>query len=225
MSTTAPALGQAPQDVQAAFAALNDKRRKMVVAMGKGMSQEQAALEAGYSASTAKARASEMANDPRMQVVLAYLTASEIQRAGLELAPLMAQLKAIALSDPRRLYDADGLMLPPHQWPDDVAMAVAGIEADEIAQQVDGKTVHMGYTRKVKLWGKLDAIEKALKLLAAYPEKKEIAPVTPIVGVVVVPAKTPWQDRHKPAIDVESRRIERTAPLPPKATEFKVAKV
>jgi len=144
------------------------------------------------------------------------------EASNLTLERLVQELKAIALFDMRRLFKEDGSMLAPNEWPADVAAAVSSVDVDEITQKVNGQTVIVGCTRKVRVFNKIEALEKGFRLLVAYPEKKEVAPVAPVVGVVVVPAKTPWQDRHKPAIDVEARRIERTAPLPPKATEFKV---
>lgn len=217
-------IDNAPAEVKEAFARMSEKRRKLALALGRGLSQEAAAIEAGYSKSTAKARCSELANNEQVKLVTAYFTNQAMKAHGLTLDALMRQIQCIALSDPRKLYREDGTMLPPHEWPDDVAFAVAGVEVDEITAQVDGKTVSLGYTRKLKQWDKLSAIEKGLKLLNAYPEPKKDAlpPGATIVGVVVVPAKQPYQDKRKPVIDGQATKVERAAMPAPKATTFKV---
>ena len=116
-------------------------------------------------------------------------------------------------------------MLPPSAWPDDVAAAIAGVDLVEISEQRNGKKVRIGQTKKLNLWNKLDAIEKALKLLDAYPTKKDDQSKTTIVGVVVLPAKQPYQGKTLDVIEGEAKRIERTEPLPPPSKKFFVPRV
>lgn len=60
----------------------------------------------------------------------------------------------IASLDPRRAFDPSGNMLPIHQLPDDVALAIAGVE---ITETVIGEGV-MTYTKKVKFNDRLGAL-------------------------------------------------------------------
>ena len=181
---------------------------------------------AGYKAKSSAAAASACRLMSKPEIV-AYLSEKRrllAEATDFKLERLVKEIKAIALFDPRRLFRSDGSMLPPHEWPDDVAAAVGSVDVDEIIQQVDGRAKVIGYTRKLRPWNKLEALEKGLKLLSAYPEpKKDALPQgATLVGVVVVPAKQPWVDRKKPAIDGQASTVKRTAIPAPSANSFKV---
>lgn len=184
-------------------------------------------VRAGYKArgNSAAVQACRLLAKPEIAAYLSTRKRALADAADLSLARLTQELKAIALMDPRKLYDDEGAVLAPKDWPDDVAAAVAGIDVTEITEQREGKRVRVGQTRKLNLWNKLDAIEKALKLLNAYPERKQDGPREAIVGVVVIPAKRPYQGHRQEAIEGEVRRAQRTEPLPPPTKPFRVPKV
>lgn len=181
-------------------------------------------IRAGYKArgNSAAASASRLLARPEVGAYLAKRKSELSAETGLSLLRVTQELKAIALFDPRRLYDESGVMLSPSAWPDDVAAAIAGVDVVEISEQRNGRKVRVGQTKKLNLWNKLDAIEKALKLLDAYPTKKDDQSKTTIVGVVVLPAKQPYQGPQPKALEGESRRVERTEPHPPTKTKFVV---
>ena len=183
-------------------------------------------LRAGYKTKPAAAAASASRLLGKLEVA-AYLSEKRrllAEATDFKLERLVQEIKAIALFDPRRLFKSDGSMLPPHEWPDDVAAAVGSVDVDEIVQQVGGRSTVVGYTRKLRPWNKLEALEKGLRLLNAYPEQKKDAlpPGTTLVGVVVVPAKQPWVEKRKPAIDGQASQVERAAIPSPAAKAFKV---
>lgn len=184
-------------------------------------------IRAGYKArgDSASSCATKLLARPEVAAYLGQRRQSLTEGADLSLSRLTQELKAIALFDPRKLYDESGVMLPSSAWPDEVAAAVAGIDVAEFSESRDGKKVRIGQTKKLSLWNKLDAIEKALKLLNAYPERKQEGPRETIVGVVVLPAKQPYQGRLQGPIEGESKRIERSEPLPPPKTKFVVPRV
>jgi phage terminase small subunit len=71
----------------------------------------------------------------------------------------------IALSDIRALFDEKGKLRPIHEWSDDIAAAVAGIDH---RHRPRGGTV-----RKVKLWDKNAALEKLMKHLVLLVDKTD----------------------------------------------------
>lgn len=64
---------------------------------------------------------------------------------------LLAELKVIGLVDVRRLFHADGSILPADQWPAEIAGAVSSVEVGE--EKLGG-----GRTKKVRLWDKIAAL-------------------------------------------------------------------
>ena len=64
---------------------------------------------------------------------------------------LIDQLRAVAIFDPRTLYDANGHLLPMEKWPAAAAHCVQVVESQEVME--------VGTIRKVKCYDKLKAIE------------------------------------------------------------------
>lgn len=87
--------------------------------------------------------------------------------AGLELNRTLREVARVAYSDPRRLYDADGNLIPVHKLDDDAAATVASVEVEE-SRGEDGQLASL--TRKVKHWDKNAALEKAMKYHGLYKE-------------------------------------------------------
>lgn len=80
-----------------------------------------------------------------------------------ELAAVMA---GIVRADRRKLYDRYGTILPPDQWPDDVAATVEQVESEEVFEPVPGekgKKRLRGYVRKVKTASRLAAAAKLME--------------------------------------------------------------
>jgi phage terminase small subunit len=82
------------------------------------------------------------------------------------LAEVMAQLKSIVSSDVREAFDSvTGEMLPVHKWPAKFSPAVGSIKFTQIPDRAGGGAVQ---TAEFKLWDKVAAIDRALKVLRAY---------------------------------------------------------
>jgi len=62
----------------------------------------------------------------------------------------IATLRAMANADITQLYDADGNLLDPQEWPADLKLLVSGIEIEE-RMQGEGDGAEMVRTKKVKL--------------------------------------------------------------------------
>jgi hypothetical protein len=84
---------------------------------------------------------------------------------------VLRELRLIGLSDVRELYDENGHLKDPGDWPEEIARSVAGVETKEI---FDEEGVKEGEVKKVKLWDKLRAIELLGKNLSLFLERKEL---------------------------------------------------
>lgn len=82
---------------------------------------------------------------------------------------VLKELRLMALSDIRELYDANGALKPVNEWPEAAARAVEAVKVDEIV--VDG--VKQGETSQVKLWSKAKAIELLGKNLKLFIDRVE----------------------------------------------------
>lgn len=150
-------------------AAAADRRAKFVEAyIANSGNATQAAIAAGYSPQRARVQGAELVADRNIAETIAKRRAEVIATAeaetGIKVARFLEELRRIVLADPRRLFDSQGRLLPVQDWPDDVAAMVASVEVDEI--KVAGQVV--GQTKKVKLWDKNSALDKAMKHLGLF---------------------------------------------------------
>ena len=74
---------------------------------------------------------------------------------------IMGELKLIAFCDIREAYDEDGDLRAVKDMPESVARAAASLDVDEIHERDAAEDEHVlvGYTKKLKLHSKLDAIK------------------------------------------------------------------
>ena len=93
----------------------------------------------------------------RSEIQAALLKAQERSAATVERLEL--DLERIALSDVRKLFNADGTVKSPTEWDDDTAAAAGSVE---VREEFEGKEL-CGYLKKVRFWNKLHAIVELLK--------------------------------------------------------------
>lgn len=87
---------------------------------------------------------------------------------------VMAELRRIGLTDIRKAFDQNGKLLDMDQMPTDVARAIASIEVDELFEGHGQDREQVGYTRKIKFWDKLSALEKIGKQAGMFIQKHQV---------------------------------------------------
>lgn len=110
------------------------------------------------------------ANEDHKKAYLAALDARNefcVQR-------VLSELNSLAFVDIRKLYDDEGVLLKPSQWPADAARCVAGLEINELNDYDEGKKIKIGEVKKVKLYDKLKSIELLGKDLGRFVSKHEV---------------------------------------------------
>jgi len=86
---------------------------------------------------------------------------------------ILNELKDIALADVRKAYDENNNLLPVAQWPEALARVVQAVEvSEEYSGQGDEREL-IGYTKRLKLWDKLRALELLGKNLKMFKEHVE----------------------------------------------------
>lgn len=132
-----------------------------------------AAIAAGYKGNRAARRGWELMQIPEVSAAVADRTKEAIQAAGVSEANVVRQLARIAHFDPRKLLDANGLPLPLHQLPDEVATALGGVEIEETwggTGPVKVKTARLSKYRNPQQVEALKMLMQYLKLLTEQHE-------------------------------------------------------
>jgi phage terminase small subunit len=111
---------------------------------------------------------------------IAQLREPAMKAARLEIEETLCQLACVLRSDARRLFRPDGSLIPVHELDDATAAAISSIELDD-----------QGRPKKVRLWSKTDAIDKAMKHLGLFDrDNRQLAPNLAIqVNLVEAPKK------------------------------------
>ena len=183
-------LSSAPEPVIAAYRRLSAKQSAFALAIPTAPSLVQAALSAGYSAKAAKAQSSKLAQHPDVKTVADWLVGTGLAVAQLTIEGTMRELAALVHADPTQLFDPDtGALKPPSAWPEGAGKFISSVDVADLFEGSGDERSKVGEVHKLKFADKLGAINTALKLLNAFPEKKKAVTHTHRVGVVVVPAK------------------------------------
>ena len=84
------------------------------------------------------------------------------------------ELRNLCAVDIRKAYDKDGKLLPPSDWPDELAAAIASVETFEEYDGSGKDREYIGDTQKLKLWDKLKSLELLGKNLKMFIDRHEV---------------------------------------------------
>jgi phage terminase small subunit len=158
---------------QSTSGVLNDRQNRFVKEYLIDCNAKQAAIRAGYSAKTAEQIGSRLL---RHVVVRAAIDAAMTRRAekvGLSAESVLRQLQRMVEADIAQCFDEHGNLKPIHEIPVELRTAIASVESEELWEGRGEDRVRIGSARKVKLWDKNSAIEKAMKHLGLLKERVE----------------------------------------------------
>jgi len=96
-------------------------------------------------------------------------------RAEWTIQSLLNELKEIALLDIRQAYDENNNLLPVNQWPHALAKSVQALEVVEEFNGSGRERVQVGWTKRVKFWDKIRAIELIGKNLHLFKDQIEFS--------------------------------------------------
>ena len=151
----------------------------------------QAAIRAGYSSAGASSMGSQLLANLKVKELVQELETKLQGKLEISAERVLLEIARLATFDPRKLYDADGNLIPIHKLDDDTAACVAGIE---IITHKDPLT--KAITKKYKIWDKNSALDKMKqrysKLFEAGDEEDK--PVSKRMFFQVVDASKSDQD-------------------------------
>lgn len=123
---------------------------------------------------SAQSEASRLLSNPIIAQRVQEYRKAALSHVVVEQAEILQELNRIGYSDVRALYNKDGSMKLPHQWPDHVARAVSSVETEVTYAPGPGGEVLKVVTHKVKLLPKRDALELLGKHKKMWTDKIDL---------------------------------------------------
>jgi len=155
---------------------LTPKQERFVDEYLIDLNATQAAIRAGYSKGSARQQACVLLTNPNIQAAIGEGRAKLSERTGITAQRVLDEIARISFADPRRLFDANGSVLPPSEWDDDTAAMIAGVEV--VTRSRPGEESAVEYVHKFRLWDKNSALDKLMKHLGEYAADKHEHSVT-----------------------------------------------
>lgn len=124
-----------------------------------------AAIRAGYSPKRASEMAYQLLQIPTVRQALDRAMEERLRKIGVRADRVLSEIARVAFSDLRKLYNEDGSLMLPHEWPEEAAGAVAGVEVTEEFEGTRKDREHVGTTKKVRVFDKVRALELLSKHL------------------------------------------------------------
>lgn len=159
----------------------------------KDLNAKQSYLRAGGDASEASAGVlgHRMLKKVNVQHELSRLAEARSKRVQIDADTILSDLGTISSSDIRKLYDENNALLPPREWPDDVAMAIKEVETIEV-KEFDRDTKRMvtiGEIKKVKFWDKIKTRELLGRHKKLFTDKIDLSGKVSLVDLVMAAKK------------------------------------
>jgi phage terminase small subunit len=151
---------------------LTPKQARFVAEYLKDLNATQAAIRTGYSPKTAAQQASRLLTNAEISAAVSEGTAKQLQAADLSATRTLEEMRRLAFSDIRKLFDADGNLKPLHLLDDESAAAISSLEVvKKNLAAGDGQTdtVH-----KLKVWDKTRNLEMLAKHFGLLEDKLSI---------------------------------------------------
>lgn len=151
------------------MAELNAKQSRFVAEYLVDLNATQAAIRAGYSERTAYAQGQRLLKHDEIRRAVNEANQKRQKRTEITQDRVLEELGRLAFSDIRRLYDENGSLLRPEDWPDDVAASVASMEV--VTKNLGEGEVE--YVAKLKTWDKTRGLEMLGRHLKMFTDKVE----------------------------------------------------
>ncbi len=141
-----------------------------------GHSLTQAAHRAGYSKKTARVIGQENLLKPAIAAAIQQAMAERAARCEVDGDKVLMKTYEIAMADIRRVFDGTRL-LPPNEWPDDIAFAIAGFDVVTV-NKGEGMVEHVA---KIKLANRQGYLDMLMRHLGLYDQdNKQQQPIIKI---------------------------------------------
>ena len=144
---------------------ITEKQRLFISEYQVDFNGTKAAIRAGYSPKRASEMAYQLLQIPTVRKALDRAMEERLRKIGVRADRVLTEIARVAFSDLRKLYDEAGRLKLPREWPEEAAGAVAGVD---VVEEFEGKgkdRTLIGYTKKVRTYDKVRALELLSKHL------------------------------------------------------------
>ena len=183
---------------------LNEKQKRFCREYLIDYNGTQAAIRAGYSAESARNQSSRMMTNDDIRDFIFELQDRRSRRLDVSADRVILELSRVAFSDPADFYDENGNLLSIPNIPEDARKSLSGLEVTEEYEGFGRERVPAGFTKKIKRWDKVKALELLGKHLKMFTEKHEHTGKDD--GPIQIQAMEPYESglrRIKQAIEKE----------------------
>jgi len=152
----------------------NPRHELFAQELATGKTADDAYASAGFKPN--RGNAARLNANESIQKRVAEILERGAAKAETSVAHVLSELTRLGFSDIRKAFTEHGSILPPAEWDDEFAAAVAGIEVvsrNTNEKDDEGRTV-IEHVHKIKLWDKNSALEKLAKHLGMFIERQEI---------------------------------------------------
>lgn len=118
--------------------------------------------------------------NPKVSLRIKELQTEAYERNKIAIDEIIQTLAGMVRFDIAELYDDDGTLLPLKQIPLAARQMINQLDVEELSTYVDKEKIVIGYTKKIRTYSKLDAIEKLMKHLGGYEKDNTQRPAATI---------------------------------------------
>lgn len=168
----------APDDVLGPIGStLTEKQHRFCVLYAANPNARAAYQQAfgNESADAAKTEGYRLLQQPEVKELVATLRAELLAKFNVTNERIIEEYARIAFLDIADLYGEDGKLLAVHDMPEHARRAIAAIDVDELFEGTGKDRFQLGFTTKLKLNAKRDALQDLAKIRKMLSEKTEIS--------------------------------------------------
>jgi phage terminase small subunit len=154
---------------------ITEKQKRFADEFLIDLNGKQAAIRAGYSEKTAEVQASRLLSNAKVQAYIQEQRVKLADKLDLSKERVLLEYSRIGFVDIRKLFNENGSMRKINELDDDTAAAVAAIEIEDLFMGFGEEREQIGFTKKIKLNGKKEALDSICKVLGYNaPIKRDI---------------------------------------------------
>jgi hypothetical protein len=144
-----------PPQPKSAYEQLPRRYRRFVDAWIEGKTGVEAIKAAGYKRLYPHQASAKLRNKPEIQAAIEERTRQYIADVGVRHETVIRELYWLATCDPRKLVNGEGVQIPLHLLPADIAACISSVEIENVSYNDETGTRY-----KYKFWDKNKALEK-----------------------------------------------------------------
>lgn len=150
--------------------ALTAKQQRFVEEYLIDLNATQAAIRCGYAEGTANREGSRQLSNVDIAAAIAERTSKHAAKLDITAEKVLAAISEIAFGDVRKMFTETGELRRPHEWDDETAAAVAGMDVVTVSAG-EGMVEHVA---KIKRTDRLRALDMLARHHSLYNDKIEV---------------------------------------------------